>query len=176
MMKNKIEALKIAYQTELDGYDFYQKSAKNCKNRLGKVIFDSLAKEEHGHINMIKKIWDSLEKDENWPDLPKPGKGEKLMPVEFDSIFKEAEKEMDKNAEADADDIKAIKFAMDLESKGYEFYKKHEEDSDNELEKQFYAKLSAEESNHYKVLEDTFEYLSNPSEWFSKRERPIFEG
>ena len=65
---------------------------------------------------------------------------------------------------------------MDLESKGYDFYKKHEEKSDNEFEKQFYAKMSAVESNHYKVLEDTFEYLSNPSEWFSKRERPIFEG
>ncbi|RMF93276.1 MAG: hypothetical protein D6734_10500 [Candidatus Schekmanbacteria bacterium] len=175
-MKDKIEALKIAYQTELDGYDFYQKSAKKCKNRLGKVIFDSLAKEEHGHITMIKQIWDSLEKDEKWPELPKPEKDERVMPMEFDSIFKEAEKELDKNAAADADDIEAIKIAMDIESKGYDFYKKHEEEADNELEKEFYSRIAEQESNHYKILEETFEYLSNPSEWFSKKERPIFEG
>ena len=175
-MKRKIDALKIAYQTEIDGFEFYKKSAKKCKNRLGRVIFDSLAKEEQNHIKRIKKIWDSLEKGKSWGETPLPDKIAKYMPVNFETIFKKAEKKIKKNEEVDADDTKAIKLAMKLETDGYKFYEKQEKKADGEYEKKFYQQLCSEESEHYRILEETYEYLTNPSDWFSKKERPIYEG
>jgi len=65
---------------------------------------------------------------------------------------------------------------MALEDKSYTFYKARFEEADNPHEKSFYKALTGEERVHYLALLDSFEYLSNPQGWFSKKERWGLDG
>jgi rubrerythrin len=43
-------------------------------------------------------------------------------------------------------------------------------------EKDFYETIAAEEQGHQLILQDYYEYLTNPAGWFVKNERPSLEG
>ena len=170
-----LKALTIALKLEKDGYQFYIKASKKTKNLLGKEMFKSIAEEEKKHIERIQNIYGGLKKSKEWPETSKKAEGEKKS-VKFETIFNKVNNDIKKSLEIDPGDIEAIKIAKEMEIKGYKFYQERSEKAESLFEKEFYQVLVKEESNHYEVLENTYEYLSNPSDWFSKKERPIYEG
>lgn len=170
-----LNALTAALKLENDGYQFYISASKKTKNLLGKEMLKSIAEEEKDHIKRIKAVYEGLKKSTEWPETSKAPAGKKVY-VEFKTIFNKVSADIKKSLEIDPGDIEAIKVAMEMEKTGYKFYQERSEKAANLFEKEFYAILVKEESNHYEVLENTYEYLSNPGDWFSKKERPIYEG
>ena len=170
-----LKALEIALKLESDGYKFYINASNKTKNLLGKEMLKSIAEEEKNHIKRIETIYEGLKKSTEWPETLKAARGEKEF-VKFKTIFNKVSADIKDSLEIDPGDIEAIKIAMEMEKKGYKFYQERSEKAENLFEKEFYQILLKEESNHYEVLENTYEYLSNPGDWFSKKERPIYEG
>ena len=61
----------------------------------------------------------------------------------------------------DADEMEAIRLAVQLEFKGQEFYKRLAEEATSDFEKAFYRHLAQEESVHFSVLRQMEDAMMN---------------
>jgi len=83
---------------------------------------------------------------------------------------------VDKTAKGDADDLQAVRTAIDFEAKGAKYYAQLRDDVSDPKEKQFFDLLSRIENEHYLSLKDTEEYLTDPTSWYRKMEHHTLDG
>ena len=175
-MKNKAAIIMEAIKLEQDGKNFYIKASKKTKNILGKKMFQNLAEDETRHENTLKKLLESTKEGKN---ISSEDLG-KLIQVScknnFANIFERGIGEINDKVKVDVDDVDALKIAMDMESKGYEFYKNSAETFSDKEGKNIFKYLASEEIEHYAALENTAEYLENPAGWFLKEEKSEADG
>ena len=171
-IKKTMEALQLAIQMEIEGRKFYLKANQESRNSLAKELFQTLADEEIIHQEKAKKIYDSLKNSQEWPDEEiNFDRGKKLS-----TIFARAMKDIDKEAKVGATELNAVKIAMNMESKSYDFYQSRANLTAYPTEKRFFQALTAEERGHYLVLLDLQEYLTDPTDWFAKTEHTSLDG
>jgi rubrerythrin len=167
-----IEVLQLAVQMEADGKEFYQKASRKSSNKLAKELFQQLAKEEDVHRKKFEEIYEAFKRGQSWPDVGPPSeKGKKLK-----SLFFEATKTLGNRVKVGESELEAIKMAMDMEVKSYNLYHSRSEESTLPVEKQFYKSLAGEERGHHLALLDSYEYLSDPAGWFTKKEHWSLDG
>jgi rubrerythrin len=165
-------ALQKAVQIETDGKEFYLKASRESGNKLGKELLKSLAAEEDIHRQKFEEIYDSVRDKKAWPKTEfKADKGRRLR-----TIFAEATHELGASLKAPATELDAVKTAMDMENKTYDFYKTQSKDANYNAERDFYEALAAQERTHHQVLLDYYEYLEDPAAWFVKVEHPHLDG
>jgi rubrerythrin len=164
--------LQFAVGMEIDGKEFYQKASQKSSNKLARELFQQLANEEDVHRKKFEEIYQVLKRGQNWPDVEPPSeKGKKLK-----SLFAQAAKTLGSKVKAAESELEAIKIAMGMESKSYNFYHSRSEQSTLPLEKRFYEALAGEEREHHLALLDSYEYLSDPAGWFTKKEHWSLDG
>jgi rubrerythrin len=167
-----IEVLQLAVRMEVDGKEFYQKASQKSSNKLAKELFRQLANEEDVHRRKFVEIYEALKRGQNWPDVEPPfEKGKKLK-----SLFAEATRTLGGKFKVAESELEAIKIAMDMEVKSYNLYHSRSEESSLSVEKRFYKTLAGEERGHHLALLDSFEYLSDPAGWFTKKEHWSLDG
>ena len=169
-----LDALQIALKLELDSVAFYQEATKKAQNQLGKETFASLIKEELGHIEIVKKAYTSISGANSWDEIAP------LLPKTIDpnkkTIFQIKKQEIDQKLDPNSDDMKALKTAIGIESEGCKFYEKSAQETTDPIGKKMYEYLKGEENRHWELLQNTYEYLSDPSLWFAKEEHHIYDG
>jgi rubrerythrin len=157
---------------EEDGKKFYQKASRKSSNRLAKQLFRHLSKEEDIHRKKFEEIYKALKKEQKWPDVEPPfEKGKKIK-----SVFAEATKALGGKFNVAESEFEAIKTAMDMEIRSYNLYHSRSAESTHPVEKQFYKTLAREERGHHLALLDSYEFLSNPTGWFTKKEHWSLDG
>lgn len=166
------EALQTALQMEVEGKEFYSKSAEKSSSILAKELFQNLAAQEDMHYLKIKEVYDAVKSKNEWPQMEAVFK----HPKSLKSVFNEATEMMDVEADPSSTEIDAIKTAMSMEDKSYSFYRSRNEEATSPAEKQFYQALTAEERTHYLTLVASYEYLSNPQGWFTMKEHWSLDG
>jgi len=167
-----IAVLQLAVQMEVDGKGFYQKASQKSSNKLAKELFQQLADEEDIHRKKFEEIYETLKRGQNWPDVVAPAeKGEGLK-----SLFAEANKALGSKFKVAESDLEAINVATDMEVKSYDLYHSRSEESTLPVEKRFYETLAGEERGHHLALLDSYEYLSDPAGWFTKKEHWSLDG
>ncbi len=163
-----LKALKTAIQMEVEGKKYYQKAGKASGNELGRKLFQSLALEEDIHRRKFETIFKAVQADSPWPDVEfTPHKGKELR-----TLFGEAAK----TVKADNTELEAVQTAMAMENRTHDFYTEQAKKSTFELEKKYYTILAGEESAHHSVLLDYFEYLKNPADFYTMKERHSLDG
>ena len=167
-----IEVLQLAVQMETDGKYFYQKAGRKSSNKLAKDLFRQLASEEDIHRKKFQEIYKALKRGQNWPDIEPPSeKGKRIK-----SLFAEATKALGSKFTVAESEFEAIKTAMDMEIRSYNLYHSRSKESTLPVEKQFYQTLAGEERGHHLALLDSYEYLSDPAGWFTKKEHWSLDG
>ena len=167
-----IKVLQLAVQMEADGKKFYQKASRKSSNKLAKELFHQLANEEDIHRKKFVEIYKALKRGQKWPDVEPPSeKGKK-----FKSLFAEATEALGRTFKVAESELEAIKIAMDMEVRSYNLYHSRSAESTLPVEKQFYKTLAGEERGHHLALLDTYEYLSDPAGWFTKKEHWSLDG
>ena len=167
-----IEVLQLAVRMEDDGKKFYQKASRKSNNKLAKELFKQLANEEDVHRKKFEEIYKTFKRVQNWPDVEPPSeKGKRIK-----SLFAEATKALGSQFEVAESEFEAIKIAMDMEVKSYNLYYSRSKESTLPVEKQFYQTLAGEERGHHLALLDAYEYLSDPTGWFTKKEHWSLDG
>jgi hypothetical protein len=63
-----------------------------------------------------------------------------------------------------------------MENKTLDYYKECSAKSSSQAEKKYYEILAGEESSHHAVLLDYFEYINDPANWFTMKERHSLDG
>ena len=77
------------------------------------------------------------------------------------NVFQEAKAKMGQNLSMNADEMEAIRLAVQLEFKGQEFYKRLAEEATSDFEKAFYQHLAQEESVHFSILRQMEDAVRN---------------
>ena len=167
-----LEGLKTALQMEIDGKEFYLKSSKASKNKLGKELLKKLAGEEDIHRKVFQNIYDTLKKQKGWPDVTFTGDAGKNLRT----VFAQAIDEMDKSVNSMPQETDAVKTAMGMENKTFDYYNSRAKQGAYDAEKQLFSALSLQESEHYRILQDYYEFLKDPAGWFVKKEHTSVDG
>ena len=167
-----LEAVQIAIQMEIDGKEYYLKVSQESSNELGKKLLQSLAAEEDVHRQKFEEIYSAIRNKNAWPATDfQPDGGKRLR-----TIFAKTTEETGPNIETHTTEFDAIKTAMDMENKTYDFYQNQGKYATYDAERDFYETLAAEEREHSLVLLDYYEYLRDPAGWFVKKEHPSLDG
>jgi rubrerythrin len=167
-----LEGLQTALQMEIDGKEFYLKSSKASKNELGKELLKKLAAEEDIHRKVFQNIYNTIKNKKGWPDVTFTGDGGKNLRT----VFVVALEAMDKSVDAMPEEIDAVQTAMGMENKTFDFYNSRGKQAASDAEKELYSSLTMQESEHYRVLQDYYEFLKDPAGWFVKTEHTSVDG
>jgi rubrerythrin len=171
-MKERQNALQVALNNEMKEHKFYLKNAERTKNPVGKAMFQQIAGEELEHYERLKQLSENWEKQKKWPETVPL----KVTETVVRNVLKEAAKKASKTAKGDADDLKAVRTAIEFEARGTEYYAKLRDEVSDPKEKAFFNLLANIEHEHYVSLKDTEEYLTDPVSWFRKKENTGLDG
>ena len=170
--KERMDALEVALNNEMRERAFYHNHATRTKNPVGKAMFQKLGDEELEHYERLKALRETWDKQERWPETV-PLKVQKTV---VQAVLLKAVKDVAKTAEADADDMEAIKTALEFEANGEKHYADLAEAVRDPKEKEFFTLLSRMEREHYLSLKDTEEYLLDPEGWHTMSEHHGLDG
>ena len=170
--KARLDALEIALTNEMREREFYLKHAQRTKNPVGKSMFQQIGNEELEHYERLKQLHAEWAKAKKWPEsLPLVVSNTAIKDVLLGVL-----KSVDTGAEKDADDLEAVRTAIDFEEKGTKFYENLRDQVTDPKEKAFFDLLSKIEREHYLSLKEAEEYLIDPMSWFRKAERLNVDG
>jgi rubrerythrin len=170
--KERLNALEVALNNEMREREFYLKNAKRSKNPLGKAMFQQIGDDELEHYERLKQLHQKWNQQQKWPGtVPLKVKDTIVKDILVDFV-----KKVDKTAKGDADDLQAVRTAIDFEAKGAKYYAQLRDDVSDPKEKQFFDLLSRIENEHYLSLKDTEEYLVDPTSWYRKKEHHTLDG
>ncbi len=172
-MEERLNALEVALNNEMNEHRFYQKNAEQTKNPLGKAMFTQIAAEELEHYERLKQLSEIWKQDKKWPEtLPL-----KVKDTAVKAVFFNAAKTGGKPAAGgNQDELQAIRTAIDFEAKGAAFYAKLRDQSTDPKEKAFFELMSSIEHEHFASLKDTEEFFVDPGAWFQKAESSSLDG
>jgi rubrerythrin len=170
--KERLNALEVALKNEVREREFYLKNAARTKNPLGKHMFQQIGDEELEHYERLKQLQKKWEKGEKWPaTVPLTVKGTVVR-----NILRDIVKKVDEMPIEDANDLKAVRKAIDFEAKGAKYYAELRDKLSDSKEKAFFNLLSQIENEHYLTLKDTEEYLTDPASWYRRMEHHSLDG
>ncbi len=188
-MNKQEEALAVlrrAMENEREGYRFYLEASERSPDPAGQGTFRSLARDEERHLALLLVEFNSLNAGQGWVepeeaikrkvevDITKPlFPGEELAPQEkspFAATFAAYDV-----GELEGD-LAVLEFGMKVEEEFYQMYEQAAAETDDPLGRRAYQFLMKEENQHFKLLQDAHDYLSDNEHWWDDWEKPFFEG
>lgn len=175
MSEKEFESLKLAIKTEEDGRAMYLNAAEKVTNPLAKATMKQLAKEETIHIEVIKKFYESIKagREAGIDTFMSEAMNYDLRKK---TIFEVAQERMEATVEADPNAVDAYNAALKFEEDGANMYKELAGKTTDPVARKLYDFMFEQESEHYRLLNESLNYLENPNQWFIGEEKPHFEG
>lgn len=159
----------IAY--EIEGRAILERGKESANNPLAKATFEFLANEEIKHIEHIKEFAKSLDGAGEW----NPGDMQEIKlsdaATQIKGIFERFETQFEEVSASDDERLEVYKVAMDMESRGHNFYSKAAETTTNEQAKKLFTFLAGEEQKHFQMIQDTHDFLAMPDAFLAMEER-----
>jgi rubrerythrin len=162
-----IKAMQKALDFEKKGFSVYTDVAQTSFNPVVIRTFTFLAEQEENHIAEIKRY---IEKEN--PEMKLKGEG--LAGIK--QFFNMSVEEYREGIEFSKSDLSAYEKALGLEQSSYDYYKVQFQSAKDNHEKKFFKFLMEQESAHYLLIENTLNFLKDPSQFFAETEDWIFEG
>ncbi len=161
-----MKAVETAIRMEEDAIGFYTDAAGKTAHPFGKRMFQSFVLDEKRHLEMLREILRGLDIDIRQGD-----------PVEaVKTIFETLKAEMMERVGAEADELAALKTALDMEKEGHEFYRRAAAEAGDEKERALFQRLAFEEKRHHDILLNTHAFLTDTGNWFMWDEFAIVDG
>jgi rubrerythrin len=161
-----MNAAEIARKMETDAVKFYKEAAEKTSHPVGKEMFISIMEDEIRHTIMIEAVLKGMDIPEQ-SDEPM----EKVV-----TIFEKMKPELEKLITATSDDKEALRIAMEMEKKGFDFYQQAEAEATDEKTRALFSKLARDEDQHYRMFANTYNFLNDSGNWFMWEEKGVIEG
>lgn len=171
-MKNRLDALQVALANEMREHEFYLQNAKRTSNPVGKAMFQQIAAEELEHYERLKELSAKWGKEQKWPETVPL----KVKDTAVSAILKDMVRKAAKMPKGDADDLQALRTAIDFEAGGAVFYARLRDECTDPKEKAFFNLLADIEHEHFVSLKDAEELLVDPASWYRNREGSGLDG
>jgi len=173
--------LRRGMSMERDGYNFYTLAAERASGERGRAMFLDLASQEKDHLRLLLAEYRALDEGKGWlsyeeamqadfpldpatPDLP----GEE--PPEPLPVFTP-----DREVSLEGD-IAALEFGLETEQISRELYAQAGRETGDPRAHEAYQFLTHQEEQHYQLLQNTLEYLTQNQTWWDSEEYPFFTG
>jgi rubrerythrin len=173
--------LRRGMSLERDGYSFYTIVAERSSDQHGKAMFLDLASQEEDHLRLLLAEYRALEDGRGWlpyeeamqedfaldpanPDLP----GEE--PPGAIPVFT-----LDRKVSLESD-IAALEFGLETEKLTQELYANAAQQVDDPRAREAYEFLTRQEEAHYRLIQNTLEYLTQNQTWWDGDQYPFFTG
>lgn len=169
-----LSMLREAVRNELDGKAMYLQAAEGTQDELGKTMFQSFAKEEEQHVHILQAQYATVIESGAWMDVEaaqKEPRDPKLV------LFPQDRQEVEELVPAGTSDLEALEIARDFEKRAVAMYEQAADDTDDAAAQAFFRELAEWEGTHYRILDNSYDYLANKGEWyFQELEMPMYEG
>jgi rubrerythrin len=154
-----LQALRQAIRLEQDGYKFYTEAAERTADPRGQEMFLSLADDEKLHLRIVQDQYEALSAGQGWVSFSEVLE---LKPVDVDKpLFPPDEEVID----PEASDTDALLFALQIENKSYELYRRAATETDDLAGKDMYQRLASYERTHFDILMLNYEHLVSTGSW-----------
>jgi rubrerythrin len=160
-------SLKKAHDFEKESVELYLDAGEKTGNQLARKLFYSLAKQEVDHILKVFEIGEVLQGESPGQGYEENAAIEKEIKVFFTSHRKSELKK-------DMSNIEGLESGIELEKKGYRMYEKFMNEAESEAEKKFFRLLMEEETQHLNALENVYNFLTGPGDWFEREESKVW--
>lgn len=165
--------LKTALEMEERGFEFYRQASERTKDEAARDLFKTLQAEEAVHMRRIRAIYSSIESTSSfgseWEKEVVAHKG-------LDAIFKGLAKRTEGSKGAEVSDIEAVETGLEFEARSVKFYEERLKEAESDAERAFLKAMVEEERTHYRALQDTKLYLTDPQAWFAANEGTSVDG
>ncbi len=158
-------AVEVAIRMETDAMKFYKEAAEKTSHPMGRRMFEGFIKDEARHLRMLEDILKGLDIE---PHVQ--------THMDVRTVFSDLKDQMMQRISATTDELEAIRIALEMEKKGYEFYREAAEKATEQKEKRLFEVLLKEEERHYQILNNTYNFLEDTGNWFMWDELSIVEG
>jgi len=159
-------SLEIAIKMETDAVDFYEACAARVGHPVGRKMFLSVAADEKRHISYVSQLIEGMD-----------FKPQDITPMQnIKTVFEQNREAMEQKLSATRDELEAFKIALQMEKDGFDFYEKAALLAGSDKEKALFIRLAQEEREHYRIFDNTLNYLKDTGLWFMWEERAIYEG
>lgn len=163
-----LKALQQAIQIEQEGLEFYNRAAERTADPHGREVFRSLVQDEELHLYIVRRQYQSLSESGEWTP------SDELQEVEADLdqplLFPAGEEGLKEAIRPDASDREALLFALEIEHRNYELYRKAALDTEAPLGREMYQHLAAAEQNHFNLVMLNYEHLTTVGRWLGLEE------
>ncbi len=173
--------LRRGMSLERDGYRFYMEVAGRASDPRGRAMFLDLARQEADHLHLLLVEYGALEDGRGWlpyeqamaqplafdpanPALP----GDE--PPEVAPVFT-PEREISLEG-----DIAALRYGLETEELSRALYFQGAQAADDPHARAAYQFLVEQEEAHYRLLQNTIDYLDSNQTWWDSEQLPFFEG
>jgi rubrerythrin len=148
-----LAALQMGIQTEIDGYNFYQKFAERTDDPNARAMFERLANDEVMHLELLRNSKAMLEGTGEWAQYT----GMAQEPVKGAPIF--SRERVAQNVVAYASDLSALRVAYLIEKDAVEFYTHAAAKTGDPNGKRMFGELAEMEKGHLHLLEGEYNFL-----------------
>ena len=173
--------LRRGMSLERDGYNFYTRAAERASGERGKATFLDLAAQEEQHLRLLVAEYRALEEGRGWLPYEEAMRADfPLDPANPDLPGEEPPEPMpvftpDREISL-AGDIAALEFGLETERISRELYAQGAKETDDARAREAYEFLTSQEEEHYRLLQNTREYLTQNQTWWDSEELPFFTG
>ena len=148
-----LTALQMAIQTEIDGFNFYQRFSERTEDPDARAMFERLAQDEVMHLELLRNTRDMLKESGQWTEY----KGLPIELVEGSPIF--SRERVEQNIVAYSSDLSALRMAYLIEKDAVDFYTRAAQETSDPNGKRMFLDLVEMELGHLKLLEGEYNFL-----------------
>ena len=148
-----LAAIQMAIQTEIDGYNFYQRFAAQAQDPNTRSMFQRLAREEVIHLELLRNNKAMLEDNGEWTRY------QEVLPVDVEGAPIFSRERVEKNIVAYTSDLSALRVAYLIEKDAVDFYTRAAQQTDDPNGKRIFLDLARMEQGHLELLQGEYEFL-----------------
>jgi rubrerythrin len=152
-LDSALTALQMAIQTEIDGYNFYQRFSERTEDPNARAMFERLAEDEVVHLELLRNTRAMLQDSGQWADY----KGLPLELIEGSPIF--SRERVEQNVVAYTSDLSALRMAYLIERDAVDFYTRAAQQTGDPNGKRMFLDLVKMEQSHLDLLEGEYNFL-----------------
>lgn len=159
-----LRVLKTALIAERGALSNYLQFALKTEDISGKNVFLRLAADELEHMNLLERQAEAIRESGDWLKL-------KIAPSEVEMIVPRLqEKDVRIRGTKGQDQLAALRVALSLEQRAYDFYLAQARATDEPNAKRMYQRLAEMEDAHYQLIQAEIDSISRTGFWFGVRE------
>lgn len=155
-IRQDLVALRMAIQTEIDGYEFYTRAAEQSSHPRTQTLFQTIAQDEIGHRQWLEAQEASLRRDGLWlaertEQLPKTNVAVEGLPIfAQDQII---------DITTHTSELTALRTAVLIEQDAVNFYERAADQASDPAGAKMYRFLADFEREHRRLLEEEYNFL-----------------